>query len=176
MEVEGLEFADAVEKTLVREIAQHMAMQMPSVGIEQGRRERHQRGHSIPAGSLPVCGLMLRPNDRCQPMRQRIHTSNQRREEEARMKIRPERRYERDNRERASTALKVQNEPNQEKPATIAFNKKFLRIHGRDPSNYSSMGYELMLILGNQLKKNGVYFQETIANSPVPGFQTERVS
>jgi TolA-binding protein len=68
------------------------------------------------------------------------------------------------------------NYTNQQKPATIAFNKKFLKVHGRAPSNYSSMGYELMLILGSQLKKNGVYFQETLAKGPVPGFLTEGVS
>lgn len=65
---------------------------------------------------------------------------------------------------------------NAQKPATIAFTKKFLKLHGRAPSSYSYMGYELMLLLGNQLKKNGVYFQEALAKGPVPGFMTEGVN
>lgn len=63
-----------------------------------------------------------------------------------------------------------------QKPATMAFEKKFIRTHGRVPSEYAAMGYELMLILGNQLKKNGVYFQEALAKGPVPGFITEGVN
>jgi hypothetical protein len=33
-----------------------------------------------------------------------------------------------------------------------------------------------VLLLGNQLKKNGVYFQEAMAKGPVPGFMTEGVN
>ena len=33
-----------------------------------------------------------------------------------------------------------------------------------------------MLILGNQLKKNGVYFQDAMAKAPVNGFLTEGVN
>jgi len=61
-----------------------------------------------------------------------------------------------------------------EKPATRAFVKKFLKIHGRVPSNYASMGYELMLFLGRQLKQHGVYFQDGLTKEGiVPGFLTE---
>jgi ABC-type branched-subunit amino acid transport system substrate-binding protein len=61
-----------------------------------------------------------------------------------------------------------------EKPATVAFVKKFIRKHGRTPSSFSSMGYELMLFLGNQLKKNGVYFQEGLSKSgTLPGYLSE---
>jgi hypothetical protein len=41
-----------------------------------------------------------------------------------------------------------------------AFIKKFIRLHGRVPSAHAKMGYELMLFAGNQLRENGVYFQE----------------
>lgn len=71
--------------------------------------------------------------------------------------------------------LAAPNFNNPQKPATIAFEKKFIRTHGRVPSDYAAMGYELMLIVGNQLKKNGVYFQEAIVKGPVPGFITEGV-
>ena len=61
-----------------------------------------------------------------------------------------------------------------EKPATKAFVKKYVRTHGRAPSNYAGIGYELMLFLGNQLKKHGVYFQEGLSRDGlVPGYLTE---
>ncbi|HEY9046066.1 MAG TPA: hypothetical protein VIN08_09225, partial [Ohtaekwangia sp.] len=41
-----------------------------------------------------------------------------------------------------------------------SFIEKFVRKHGHTPSMYAMMGYEFMLFAGNQLKKNGVYFQE----------------
>lgn len=41
-----------------------------------------------------------------------------------------------------------------------AFMKKFARKHGRLPNNYAELGYEMMLFLGNALKRHGVYFQE----------------
>ena len=65
---------------------------------------------------------------------------------------------------------------NPQKAATEAFERKFIRTHGKTPSDYAAMGYELILILGNQLKKNGVYFQEAMAKAPVPGFLTEGVN
>ncbi len=65
---------------------------------------------------------------------------------------------------------------NPQRPATVAFNKKFMRTHGRVPSDYAAMGYELVLILGNQLKKNGVYFQEALLKAPIPGFLSEGVN
>lgn len=72
--------------------------------------------------------------------------------------------------------LTAPNFNNPQKPATMAFEKKFIRAHGRVPSEYAAMGYELMLIVGNLLKKNGVYFQEALAKGPVPGFITEGVN
>lgn len=71
--------------------------------------------------------------------------------------------------------LTAPNFPDPQKPACIAFEKKFVRTHGRVPSDYATAGYELMLILGNQLKKNGVYFQGALAKAPVPGYLTEGV-
>jgi hypothetical protein len=59
------------------------------------------------------------------------------------------------------------------KPSTVAFERKYIKTHGKPPSGYAAMGYELMLILGNQLKKNGVYFQDAMAKGPVPGYLTE---
>jgi hypothetical protein len=72
--------------------------------------------------------------------------------------------------------LTAPNFPNPQKPASIAFEKKFVKTHGRVPSDYASMGYEMMLIVGNQLKKNGVYFQEALSKGPLPGFLTEGVN
>ncbi len=61
-----------------------------------------------------------------------------------------------------------------EKPATRAFIRKFVKTHGRAPSGYASIGYELILFLGNQLKKNGVYFQDALTKSGfIPGSLTE---
>jgi hypothetical protein len=72
--------------------------------------------------------------------------------------------------------LTAPNFTNPQKPACIAFERKFVKTHGRVPSDYASIGYEMMLILGNQLKKNGVYFQEALAKGPVPGYLTEGVN
>jgi len=72
--------------------------------------------------------------------------------------------------------LTAPNLTNPLRPATAAFEKKYIRTHGKSPSDYAAMGYELMLILGNQLKKNGVYFQEAMAKAPVNGFLTEGVN
>ena len=63
-----------------------------------------------------------------------------------------------------------------DRPVSIAFEKKFMKTHGRVPSNYVSMGYELMMLAGNLLKKNGVYFQDALAKGPIPGYLTEGVS
>lgn len=55
-----------------------------------------------------------------------------------------------------------------------AFVRKYIRTHGQPPSNYAKLGYELMLFLGNSLKKNGVYFQEAFnKGGPIPGFLSE---
>lgn len=72
--------------------------------------------------------------------------------------------------------LTAPNFTNPQSPATTAFEKKFIKTHGRVPSDYAALGYELMLILGNQLKKNGVYFQDVLAKGPVPGFLTDGVN
>jgi hypothetical protein len=61
-----------------------------------------------------------------------------------------------------------------DRPANIAFVKKFIRKHGRTPSGFAGLGYELMLFAGNQLKKNGVYFQEGLIKSgTLPGYLSE---
>lgn len=57
------------------------------------------------------------------------------------------------------------------RPHYKAFEKKFLRTHGRVATNVARMGYELMLFVGNQLKTNGVYFQEGLSQSGIlPGY------
>ncbi len=64
-----------------------------------------------------------------------------------------------------------------EKPISKAFSRKYVKTHGRIPTTYASTGYELMLFLGNQLKKNGVYFQEAMSKAGViPGYLTEGFS
>ncbi|MEJ7646607.1 MAG: hypothetical protein WKF87_18565 [Chryseolinea sp.] len=61
-----------------------------------------------------------------------------------------------------------------EKPISKAFARRYVKTHGRIPTSYASTGYELMLFLGNQLKKNGVYFQEAMSKAGViPGYLTE---
>lgn len=47
-------------------------------------------------------------------------------------------------------------------PNYRSFVKKFVHIHGRSPSNYAKLGYEFILFAGQQLKKNGVYFQDAM--------------
>jgi ABC-type branched-subunit amino acid transport system substrate-binding protein len=60
------------------------------------------------------------------------------------------------------------------RPYARAFNRKYVKTHGRVPTTYASTGYELMLFVGNQLKKNGVYFQDAMTKAGViPGFITE---
>jgi predicted negative regulator of RcsB-dependent stress response len=63
---------------------------------------------------------------------------------------------------------------NLHKPHYKAFDRKFLRTHGRTATNVARMGYELMLFLGHQLKKNGVYFQDGLSQAGVlPGYLSE---
>lgn len=51
-----------------------------------------------------------------------------------------------------------------------AFLSAYLSKYGKVPSNLSQLGYEMMLFFGNQLKKNGVYFQEGLNKAGViPG-------
>lgn len=51
-----------------------------------------------------------------------------------------------------------------------AFAAKYVRIHGRAPSEYATLGYEVMQFLGNALGKNGVYFQEAFTKGRLPGY------
>lgn len=46
-----------------------------------------------------------------------------------------------------------------------AFISKYLQAYGKVPSNLSQLGYEMMLFFGNQLKTNGVYFQDGLNNA-----------
>lgn len=51
-----------------------------------------------------------------------------------------------------------------------AFIKRYVKSHGRAPSQYAKMGYEFMLFAGTQLKKNGAYFQEAMSKETfIPG-------
>jgi tetratricopeptide (TPR) repeat protein len=60
-----------------------------------------------------------------------------------------------------------------------AFQKGFLRIHGRVSStmpytNYAKVGYEFMLFIGNAFKDYGVYFQEGLDKNVIsPGFLSQ---
>lgn len=52
-----------------------------------------------------------------------------------------------------------------------AFISRYLRKYGRVPSNVSQLGYEMMLFFGNQLKTNGVYFQDALSEGGLlPGY------
>lgn len=63
-------------------------------------------------------------------------------------------------------------------PAYLAFQRKFIKKHGRNSSasaytNYAKIGYDFMLFAGNTLKKHGVYFQDALTkNKQVPGYLT----
>jgi hypothetical protein len=60
------------------------------------------------------------------------------------------------------------------KPHYQAFLDKFIQTHGRTPSTTARMGYEFMLFFGNQLKTNGVYFQDGLSKSTAfPGYLGE---
>jgi tetratricopeptide (TPR) repeat protein len=60
------------------------------------------------------------------------------------------------------------------RPHYQAFLNKFILTHGRTPSTTARMGYEFMLFFGNQLKTNGVYFQDGLSKSEfIPGYLTE---
>ncbi|MCK6618811.1 MAG: hypothetical protein L6Q51_14325 [Cyclobacteriaceae bacterium] len=63
-------------------------------------------------------------------------------------------------------------------PAYQAFQRKFIRTHGRvsttNPySDYAKLGYDFMLFIGNLLHKYGVYFQEALAHQKFAGYLTE---
>lgn len=61
--------------------------------------------------------------------------------------------------------------PNYVAPNNVQhFVSRYLQQYGRVPSNLSQQGFELMLFFGNQLKTNGVYFQDGLNKAGVlPG-------
>jgi len=59
-----------------------------------------------------------------------------------------------------------------------AFQRKFIRVHGRAStsspySDYAKLGYEFMLFVGNALHRYGVYFQDAFGRQKFPGYLTE---
>lgn len=56
-------------------------------------------------------------------------------------------------------------------PERARFISKYLAKYGKAPSKLSQLGFEMMLFYGNQLKKNGVYFQDGLNNAEfIPGY------
>ena len=56
-------------------------------------------------------------------------------------------------------------------PRRRQFISRYLSAYGKVPSNVSQLGYELMMFFGNQLKTNGVYFQDGLNKAEViPGY------
>jgi len=56
-------------------------------------------------------------------------------------------------------------------PRRARFVSDYLSRYGRAPSKVSQLGFEMMIFYGNQLKKNGVYFQEGLNNIEfIPGY------
>src|SRR6185369_3524374 len=73
-----------------------------------------------------------------------------------------------------SVVLASPNFVDQNKPLAKTFVRKYIKTHGRAPSNYAVLGYAYMLFVGNELKKNGVYFQDALAKEGIiPGNLTE---
>ncbi len=64
-------------------------------------------------------------------------------------------------------------------PLYQAFQRKFIKEHGRNSSsaaytNYAKIGYDFMLFAGHTLHKHGVYFQDALQRQKqVPGYLTE---
>ena len=55
-----------------------------------------------------------------------------------------------------------------------AFARRYIKKHGVIPSEFARTGFECMLLFGQQLKKNGVYFQEALQREAfIPGFLSE---
>jgi hypothetical protein len=54
-----------------------------------------------------------------------------------------------------------------------AFERKYLLTHGKPASNMARLGFELMMFVGDQLQKNGVYFQDALQKGVVPGYLGE---
>lgn len=67
--------------------------------------------------------------------------------------------------------------PNYKKPSDPemrAFERKYLTTHGKQATNMARLGFELLMFVGQQLQKNGVYFQEGLQKAGVlPGFLGE---
>jgi tetratricopeptide (TPR) repeat protein len=67
--------------------------------------------------------------------------------------------------------------PNYKKPTdpeVRAFERKYLTTHGKEASNMARLGFELLMFAGQQLHKNGVYFQEGLQKAGVlPGYLGE---
>jgi ABC-type branched-subunit amino acid transport system substrate-binding protein len=59
-------------------------------------------------------------------------------------------------------------------PHRKEFLRKYMKAYGKVPSNLSKLGYELMLFFGNQLKTNGVYFQDGLNKAEnLPGYLSQ---
>ena len=67
--------------------------------------------------------------------------------------------------------------PNFSNPAKASYEnyyRLFIAHYGRTPSLFARMGYELMMFFGNQLKSNGVFFQDGLSKAGLlPGYLTE---
>jgi predicted negative regulator of RcsB-dependent stress response len=71
-------------------------------------------------------------------------------------------------------ALTAPNFANTAKPAYHKFFRKFVHTYGKTPSPVARMGYEFMMLFGNQLKSNGVFFQDALSQTGIiPGFLFE---
>ena len=71
-------------------------------------------------------------------------------------------------------ALAAPNFMDPDKPQVRRFQKTFLLTHGREASTVARIGYEFMLFMGNQLRTNGVYFQEGLSKAgTLRGFLSE---
>jgi ABC-type branched-subunit amino acid transport system substrate-binding protein len=56
-------------------------------------------------------------------------------------------------------------------PQYQQFFQNFVKRYGRVPSTFARMGFELMMFYGNQLKTNGVFFQEGLMKAgTLPGY------
>lgn len=74
--------------------------------------------------------------------------------------------------ERISVALASPNYAPVSYAPYLEFRRKYLQAHGVLPSGYAQKGYEFLMVLGHSLKKYGVYFQEDLKTSRVPGVLT----
>jgi tetratricopeptide (TPR) repeat protein len=69
--------------------------------------------------------------------------------------------------------LTAPNYTNSSKYSYRQFFNHFVKRYGRVPSTFAKMGFELMLFYGNQLKTNGVFFQEGLSKAEQPGYLSE---